>query len=475
MAIRKREWTTKGETKEAWIVEYRDAKKKKHIKTFERKKDAELWAAKTKIDVKDGLHTPDGNTVTVAEAGELWIEGRRKAGIEPTTLEQYRIILDRHIKPFIGHMKLTQLTTAKIRTFEERLADGDQPDPGNKIRNRLAGMMNHKHIKTAEKDAAREALDKLGRSRSRIKDIMVKLNQLLADAVEREFLKVNPCRQLMKGRWSHAREDRGGKLQVGVDIPTNDEIRRLVDALINPESRRGSDGHRQFLPILVAIFTGLRASEIRGLCWDDINLDKSELYVRQRADMYKKLGKPKSWAGQRTVPLTPMLVSRLREWKLACPKGELNLVFPTRSGTVQSYSNLVMSGLEPAQVACGLAWPRKDADGEVVTGTRGQTLYDAKYPGMHALRHWYASWLINRKADGGLELPLKMVSTRMGHKSITITLDTYGHLFPSDDTGAELAAAEERLLARLNDPRLPKPGPKVVGIRNKKPEASGVA
>jgi integrase len=70
----------------------------------------------------------------------------------------------------------------------------------------------------------------------------------------------------------------------------------------------------------------------------------------------------------------------------------------------------------------------------------------AKYTGMHALRHFYASWCINRKADGGLELPAKMVQARLGHSSITMTMDVYGHLFPSDDDGAELAAAERALL-----------------------------
>jgi hypothetical protein len=59
---------------------------------------------------------------------------------------------------------------------------------------------------------------------------------------------------------------------------------------------------------------------------------------------------------------------------------------------------------------------------------------------------FYASWCINRQKDGGLELPLKMVSERMGHSSIAITANVYGHLFPTDDDGAELKAAEKKLL-----------------------------
>ncbi|MGA7111421.1 MAG: site-specific integrase, partial [Pseudolabrys sp.] len=52
-----------------------------------------------------------------------------------------------------------------------------------------------------------------------------------------------------------------------------------------------------------------------------------------------------------------------------------------------------------------------------------------------------------RKVDGGLELPAKTVQARMGHSSIVVTMDTYGHLFPGNDDGSELAEAEKTLLA----------------------------
>ena len=71
----------------------------------------------------------------------------------------------------------------------------------------------------------------------------------------------------------------------------------------------------------------------------------------------------------------------------------------------------------------------------------------AKYAGLHALRHFYASLCINRRVDGGLELPPKVVQERLGHSSIVMTMDRYGHLFPSDDHASELEAAERALLA----------------------------
>src|SRR5262249_61549032 len=78
------------------------------------------------------------------------------------------------------------------------------------------------------------------------------------------------------------------KLKVGVDIPPPAEIKAIVGKL---------DGRWRPL-ILTAIFAGLRASELRGLRWEDGDLKRAELHVRQRADKYKTIGKPKSAAGQ---------------------------------------------------------------------------------------------------------------------------------------------------------------------------------
>jgi integrase len=77
----------------------------------------------------------------------------------------------------------------------------------------------------------------------------------------------------------------------------------------------------------------------------------------------------------------------------------------------------------------------------------GKPAKRAKYTGLHALRHFYASWCINRRLDGGLELPAKVVQERLGHSSIMMTMDVYGHLFPRGDDAAELEAAEKSLLA----------------------------
>jgi integrase len=148
------------------------------------------------------------------------------------------------------------------------------------------------------------------------------------------------------------------------------------------------------------------------------------------ADRFNQIGKLKSQAGERVVPLGPLVLNALKEWRLACPKGESDLVFPNGAGKFEAQANIINRILIPIQIKAG------------VVDDKGQ----AKYTGTHAFRHFYASWLINRKTDGGLELPLKTVQARLGHSSITMTSDVYGHLFPSSDDGKEMAQAEQSLI-----------------------------
>ena len=292
-------------------------------------------------------------------------------------------------------MKLAQLTVPAIREFEDKLLRGD-PAPGETQGKR--------------------------RSRAMVGHIRVALGACLSDAQERGLVAKNP-RQGHAPRAQRQKDPQDrqrGRLRIGKDIPTTDEIRRIIGAL---------DGvaRRYRVLLLVAVFTGLRASELRGLHWKDIDFSKRELHVTQRADRYREIGPPKSKAGSRSLPLTPQLLQALREWRLET--GARGLVFGTTADKPDAHSNILTRGFHPAQVRAGVI----DAKGR------------PKYTGLHSLRHFFASWCINRKADGGLELPLKLVQTRMGHSSISITGDVYGHLFPSGDDLALLAGAEKAL------------------------------
>jgi integrase len=396
MSVRKRKWTTsKGEAREAWVVDYKDQKGERVLKTFERKKEADAFANASAVEVRAGTHTPSSKSITVEEAGNLWITTGELAGLERTTLDTYRQHLVLHIVPLLGRLKLSELHVSTVRDFEDKLRKTVSPKTGE------------------------------ANSPAMIKKAMVALGSILADAQERGHVNRNVIRELRsrrkRGKENRAEKRQKGKLKVGVDIPRPDEIRAIIGAL---------EGRWRPL-LLTGIFTGLRASELRGLRWADVDFDRRELHVRQRVDRYKAAGAPKSEAGERTIPFGNFLGNTLKEWKLACPKSEGDIVFPTGAGNVEHHANIVHRGLEPAQIRAGVV----TAEGK------------AKYTGLHSLRHFYASRCINRRVDGGLELPPKVVQERLGHSSIIMTMDVYGHLFPRGDDAAELDAAELSLIA----------------------------
>ena len=121
--------------------------------------------------------------------------------------------------------------------------------------------------------------------------------------------------------------------------------------------------------------------------------------------------------------MVPMMASTLKEWKLACPNGPANLVFPNGAGKVESHANLWNRFFTPLQIAIGIA-----EDGK------------PKY-GLHALRHFYASWVIEQGF-----MP-KRVQALLGHSGIQMTYDVYGHLFPDpEDDHAKLATGQANLV-----------------------------
>jgi integrase len=407
MSVRKRTWTTKGETREAWIVDYTDAGGTRRLKTFKRKRDADTFAASTRIELGKGTHVADRATVTVAEAAAAWMERGENAGLERSTLAAYRSHVELHIGPFIGRTKLNRLTVPGVQAFAQQLRDND-------------------------------------RSPALVRKVLASLTGIVDDAIGEGIATHNPVRDSAP----HRRSKRHGKatardvkrLEVGVDIPSPAEVRAILTA--------AAGWLRPFL--MVAAMTGLRASELRGLAWVDVDLVKGILTVRQRADRWGVMGEPKSAAGRRTIPLPPSVVTALKEWKLACPlyrerkdgPGKLWLVFPNSVGKTFELSHITARHYWPLLIAAGVAVPRAppELDGD------GKPAMAAKYPGLHCLRHFFCSWCAAPVKDGGLGLPLKTVQVRMGHSKLAITADRYGHLFPSTDDAELLAAGEKALL-----------------------------
>jgi integrase len=207
------------------------------------------------------------------------------------------------------------------------------------------------------------------------------------------------------------RETTSGPLRAGVDFPTMAELNMLIEKV---EGRR-----RPF--IITAIFTGMRLSELRGLRWSDVDLDAGLIHVRQRADQWLKIGPTKSKAGKRDIPLAPLVVNTLKQWREVCPKGELDLVFPNTIGNIETMRDIHSRCWVPLQIKCGL------------TTDTGAARYN-----FHMLRHAAASLFIKY-----LGWSPKRLQAVMGHASINMTFDRYGHLFESVEADRDAMARIE--------------------------------
>jgi integrase len=211
--------------------------------------------------------------------------------------------VDKHIVPRIGGLKLATLTMPRIEAFRDDL---------------LAGM-----------------------SRALAKKVLGSLKAIMKDARRRGNVAQNAAADV---RIATSSRDKT-RLEVGRDIPTRDEVRRILDA---------APGGRARALLMTAAFTGLRASELRGLRWGDVDLSRGKLTVSQRADRFNNIGAPKSASGKRELPIGPMVVNVLKQWKLVGGKRTDDLVFATGAGTVENHSNITHRILDPAQVGAGV-------------------------------------------------------------------------------------------------------------------------
>jgi integrase len=348
-----------------WQVSYTDSGGRRRAKLFNRKSHGEAWLIKVSHDLSQGTHTPAATSPTVAQAGALWLKRGRDRNLEEMTIKTYEEHLNLHINPFIGAKKLGELTAPVVSAFADRLREE-------------------------------------GRSGEMIRRAIRSLGGILREARRRGLASHDPTGDL------------------DLDLPDRDDPR-----VVSPTKAElqmiiaGATGRWRPL-ILTAIFCGLRASELRGLRWEDINFEDRELSIKQRADARNKIGRLKSKAAYRSIPLPSMVVNALREWRLSCPKGEAGLVFPSGAGGVESHSSVARRGLQPILRGAGI-----------------------EGYGLHSLRHAAASLWI----ESGMNA--KRIQTLMGHSSIQLTFDRYGHWFSDGD--ADQKAAEDiqfRLLGK---------------------------
>lgn len=382
MSIRKREWLSpKGQKKSAWLVDYKDQTGKRRSRQFSTKKEADAYADRARDEIRQGRHTHDRDSITVSVAADLWLDAKDVEGLERSTLKRYRELADLYIKPKFGELKLTALSKPILQDWRLELLRDNSRSMAAKVLSALTAVLNH-------------AME------------IGAINQNVASSVKvpkakREKEKIVP--------------------------PDRSDLKAMIEA--------ASDTERAL--ILTAITTGLRSSELRGLRWQDIDLEVGSITVCQRADAFAVIGAPKSPAARRTVPLPPEVVSELKRWKLRSPPSRQDLAFPSSRGTPQFHNNLLRRMFFPLQKRAGLMVPKIDGQGRPERDAEGQPIMKRKY-GFHMLRHAAASGWIAQCID------LKRLQVWMGHETIQLTLDTYGHLLVDQERDNELALKASR-------------------------------
>jgi integrase len=158
----------------------------------------------------------------------------------------------------------------------------------------------------------------------------------------------------------------------------------------------------------------MRLGELPALRWGDVDWASRRLWVRRSVTRNGTIQEPKTRRSVRAVAIAPTLAYELREHRMRSPfKSDDALIFCTAKGTTLSGVNLVRREFKPALKRAGLPSIR-----------------------IHDLRHSFASLLI---AQG--EHP-KLISEQLGHASVKITMDRYGHLMDQSygDASARLDA-----------------------------------
>lgn len=360
-------------------VDYRDDRGDRFRKFFSTKTEAQRFLTRIESKLDDGTYVSPKDVPTFAVVAREWLATKVAGSYRPSTLQSWRIHLDNHLldeQHGIGHLRLNKIDARRIEDFaQERRQAGISPQTVNKILTTATAVF-----------------------QSAIRHKQTVLNP----AATAERLKVGAT-ELQHGEDSE---------RTGVEVQEDEvlspaELCQLLD--------QADAGFYRTL-FQTAALTGARHDELLALTWADVDFDTGKLIIR-RSLSWAKVNKddktearffpPKTKAGRRTLDLPPELLHVLKVWKLQCPKGELDLVFPTPEGNAAHRSNVLRHGLYPALERAKL-----------------------RRVHMHSLRHSFASSLIMAGE------PPTRVANLLGHSSAAVTMRVYAHWFKDVKTEA---------------------------------------
>lgn len=382
--ILKRRWTNKSGTHEAWVLNYMDASGKRHREQFEKKRDAEARRKDVEHQIGKGTYRADAVTTTVRTACENYeqvLEGRKDRG-EKVTPDYFSNVT--------GHLW-------------NYIAPTEKPEPVSGQADQLVrfdgGIGDYRLAQLTAKAVTdfRDRVRAAGCSIATTRLILGTLSRVLQNAIQEDLLAVN----VAKGIRVIGKRNEGPKKVIP---PSKEQISALVAA---------ADGDFK-VRLIFAAASGVRASELYALRWRHLDLKDSKVTIDTRVDSQRNEDTTKSEAGIREVPLGAHIVAVLKEWKVKSSFTKpSDLVFPNSIGNHESHRNTRKRVFIPTLDRAAAAMSKK-----------GKKM---KRFGWHALRHFAISTWI----EAGLSP--KTVQTFAGHSSLSVTMDRYGHLFPSDD------------------------------------------
>ncbi|GGU80137.1 hypothetical protein GCM10010260_10420 [Streptomyces filipinensis] len=349
-----------------------------------KKREAERWLERTQADMATGNYVdPGAAKVTFQEYTEKWL---MTLGADPNTIESMNSQLRLHAFPYIGTRPLGSFKPEHIREWAAAL---ESSVPGS------YGRIIYANVRAA-----------------------------LSAAVDDGYLSRNPV---------SARSVKPPALEPKRVVPWSAERVFAVQAAM-PERYQAT--------VDLGAGCGMRQGEILGIAVDAIDFESDTLHVVQQLKLSRSkpvFALPKG-GKTRDVPLPGPVADALRAhmkqfppveitlpWKTPDgPKVTRRLIFMAPGGNHVWRTSLNEEAWKPALVAAGvIPEPETKAAGYVA----------AREHGMHALRHFYASALL----DGGESI--KAVSEYLGHSNAALTLRIYAHLMPSSQERTRTAIA----------------------------------
>lgn len=335
-----------------------------------KRKDAERVLNENIADISTGTYKEIPKT-TFEKFAKHWIKNHAENNVKPSTLAGYNHLIEKRFIPEFGNYHMTDITPAMLICYvTKRKQSKDARKEANEGQEVNEGQ--------EEKQVKAKLL-----SGKTISNEIVVIKEMFKHAHEWGYVKVNPAQHLKRPTTT----------KPDIEILEQDEFQKLLE----------NTNELYRVAFLTAILTGVRAGELWGMQWGDVDWNSKRLFIR-RSVWNNSFQKPKSKNSIRQIDLPDNLIFELKKWKLACPISEDDLMFPSREGNITCHDNVIKRHYKPALRKAGL-----------------------RHISFHGLRHTNASLRIRAEQN------VKYMSMQMGHSSIKITMDTYGHLFNDED------------------------------------------